>query len=54
MWPANHQWWHQSVAADGNVRRMRPLQFRNNQFPVSVDLRPYMTPIEDQEDLSAW
>lgn len=54
MFPANHQWWHQSVATDAGARPMRPLQFPDRRLPVQVDLRPYMTPVEDQEDMSTW
>ncbi|CAF1496624.1 unnamed protein product [Rotaria magnacalcarata] len=52
MWPANQSWWHQSAAVDGDARQMRPLQFANNHLPSRVDLRPHMTPVEDQADMS--
>ncbi|CAF3827826.1 unnamed protein product [Rotaria sordida] len=51
-WPANHQWWHQSVSADGTARAMRPFQFPISQLPSYVDLREYMTPVQDQADMS--
>jgi hypothetical protein len=54
MWPANHSWWHQSVAADRGARPMRPLQFPGSTIPAHIDLRPYMTPVEDQADMSTW
>ena len=54
MWPANHPWWHQSAAADGGARQMRPLQFPAHHLPSRIDLRPYMTPVEDQADMSTW
>lgn len=54
MWPANQQWWHQSVAADAGARQMRPLQFPQRPLPSRIDLRPYMTPVEDQADMSTW
>ncbi len=54
MWPANHSWWHQSMGVDGDSRQMRPLQFPANQLPPRIDLRPYMTPVEDQADMSTW
>jgi hypothetical protein len=54
MWPADHPWWHQSVAVDGGARVMRPLQFQGNRLPSHVDLRRYMTPVEDQADMSTW
>ncbi|CAF2396943.1 unnamed protein product [Rotaria sp. Silwood2] len=54
MWPGNHQWWHQSVTVDRDrgARHMRPLQFPSNHLPSHVDLRQYMTPVEDQADMS--
>jgi hypothetical protein len=33
---------------------MRPLQFPANTLPSHTDLRPYMTPVEDQADMSTW
>lgn len=54
MWPINQQWWHQPIPADRGARAMRPFQFPPNRLPRRVDLRRYMTPVEDQADMSTW
>ena len=54
MWPKSPQWWHQSIAVDGGSRNMRPLQLPLKRLPPRVDLRPFMTPVEDQADMSTW
>jgi len=54
MLPAHHSWWHQNAAADRGARQMRPLVMKANRLPARVDLRPYMTPVEDQADMSTW
>ena len=54
MWPADQSWWQQSLSVDGVARAMRPLQFPVNRLPQRVDLRRYMTPVEDQADMSTW
>jgi hypothetical protein len=54
MWFDNQPWWHQSFAADGAARKMRPWQMPLNNLPPHIDLRPFMTPVEDQADMSTW
>jgi hypothetical protein len=54
MWPNHPQWWHQSVAVDGGARNMRPLELPLKRLPPRVDLRRFMTPVEDQADMSTW
>ncbi|CAF0823168.1 unnamed protein product [Rotaria sp. Silwood1] len=52
MWPANNYWGHQTMEADGRARAMRPLELPLTHLPSRVDLRRYMTPVEDQADMS--
>ena len=54
MWPNQPQWWHQSAPVDGGARNMRPLELPLKRLPPRVDLRPHMTPVEDQADMSTW
>jgi len=35
-------------------RQMRPLQFPLQPLPPYVDLRPWMTPVEDQGQMESW
>ncbi len=37
-----------------DARVMRPMSFPRERLSTSVDLRRWMTPIEDQEDLNTW
>jgi hypothetical protein len=35
-------------------RQMRPLEFPLRRLPPYVDLRPWMTPVEDQGHMETW
>jgi hypothetical protein len=54
MWFGNQQGSYQPVPVDGGARAMRPLQFPSSRLPSHVDLRPHLTPVEDQADMSTW
>ena len=54
MWPMNYSAWQRDAPVDGGARAMRPLQFPSSHLPPRVDLRPYLTPVEDQADMSTW
>lgn len=40
--------------ADSNARQMRIFEFPQRHLPPYVDLRRYMTPVDDQADMSTW
>lgn len=54
MWPAYQSQWFGGPPVDGDSRHMRPLQLPISRLPAQVDLRRYMSPIEDQADMSTW
>jgi hypothetical protein len=55
MLPVHRQkWWQQAELRDGRARQMRPLQFPARTLPPRIDLRRFMSPVEDQADMSTW
>ena len=54
MFPHTQPFLHRPIPVDGVTREMRLFQFPAKPLPPYVDLRRYMTPVEDQEDMSTW